>query len=337
MMKILKELKPFVSTLALAALFAQACMTGITRPGGPATVVGQDSKAEPPIPLPNKEGSLKFAVFGDFGTASQWQYELGAQMMKTHKVFPFELVLLVGDNLYGTQRPQDFLNKFEKPYKALLDAKVKFQASLGNHDDPNQRFYEHFNMDGKRFYSFKGPKQNVRFFALETTYPTPEQFAWLEKELKESTEDWKIVYGHHPIYSSGGRHGSDVQLRETLEPLLVKYNVSVMFAGHDHFYERIKPQKGIIHFVTGSGGKLSPGDIDPNSPLTARGLDTEYAFVVAEIDGDQLTFNTVTRTGLVFDSGIITRRKAEPEPAKPSPAPKPSPGDSGASGVGAPR
>jgi hypothetical protein len=89
----------------------------------------------------------------------------------------------------------------------------------------------------------------------------------------------------------------------------VKYNVSVVFAGHDHFYERIKPQKGIAHFVIGSAGKLAPGDIDPKSPLTARGFDTDYAYLVAEIVGDQLTFNAITRTGGVFDSGIITRRK----------------------------
>lgn len=322
----MKSLLPALAFTFVASVAAVApgCMTGISRPGGPAIVIGQDSKSEAPIPLPNKDGTLKFAVFGDFGTASQWQYELGAQMLKTHTTFPFELVLLAGDNLYGSQRPQDYANKFERPYKPLLDLNVKFQASLGNHDDPNQRFYKLFNMDGQRFYTFKGPKQNVRFFALETTYPTPEQFAWLEKALKESTEDWKIVFGHHPIYSSGGRHGSDFQLRETLEPLLIKYNVSVMFAGHDHFYERIKPQKGIAHFVVGSGGKLSIGDIDKRSPLTARGLDTDYAFLVAEIDGDQMIFNTITRTGQVFDSGVVLRRKIEPESPKPQPNASPA-------------
>ena len=276
---------------------------------GPATIYSPDPKTEPPVQLPNADGSLKFLAFGDSGTGTRWQYETGAQMAKTREKFPFELALLTGDNLYGVERPQDFANKFEKPYKALLDAGVKFYAALGNHDDRNQRFYKLYNMEAKEYYSFKAPKQNVRFFALETTYPGPEQIRWIEEELKGSVEDWKIVYMHHPLYSSGGRHGSDTALSDTLEPLFVKYNVSVVLTGHDHFYERIKPQKGIAHFVLGSAGKLAPGDIVPNSPLTARGYDGDYSFLVGEIVGDQLYFRAITRTGGVVDSGIIGRRK----------------------------
>ena len=95
-----------------------------------------------------------------------------------------------------------------------------------------------------------------------------------------------------------------------LEPLFVKYGVSVVFAGHDHFYERTKPQKGIVHFVDGSGGQLRKGNIDRRSGLTAAGFDTDQAFLVAEIDGDELFFNAISRAGAVVDSGIITRRNS---------------------------
>jgi hypothetical protein len=94
-----------------------------------------------------------------------------------------------------------------------------------------------------------------------------------------------------------------------LEPLFVKYNVSVVFTGHDHFYERVKPQQGIVYFVVGSGGKLRKGNIDRKSGLTAAGNDTEQSFLAAEIDGDEMTFNAVSRTGRVIDEGMITRRK----------------------------
>ena len=114
---------------------------------------------------------------------------------------------------------------------------------------------------------------------------------------------------HHPPYSSGGRHGSDVKLRQTLEPMFVRYNVSVVFTGHDHFYERIKPQQGIVYFVVGSGGMLARRDIDPRSPLTDKGYDADRAFLVAEIVKDQMTFNAISRKGQVVDSGIIERRK----------------------------
>ena len=128
-------------------------------------------------------------------------------------------------------------------------------------------------------------------------------------ELKASSNDWKIVVFHHPLYSSGERHGSDLRLREVLEPLFLKYNVSVVLNGHDHFYERVKPQKGIQYFVVGSGGQLRAGNIDRQSGLTAKGFDTDLAFMAAEITGDQMYFNAIARTGQTVDSGVLTRRK----------------------------
>ena len=192
--------------------------------------VVQQAPVEAPVALPNRAGSFKFAVLGDFGTGDRTQYQLAAQMVKVHQSFKYELVVLVGDNLYGSERPQDFKKKFEDPYKPLLDAGVKFYASLGNHDAREQRFYKPFNMDGKLYYTFS-PKPEIRFFALESTYPVPEQIRWLEKELKASGSHWKIVFFHHPLYSSGDRHGSDVRLREVLEPLFLANNISVVLTG----------------------------------------------------------------------------------------------------------
>jgi predicted MPP superfamily phosphohydrolase len=279
----------------------------------PTGVYSQSTAPAPSVTaLPNASDSMKIAVLGDFGTATKRQYETASQMTKTHSSFPFELVILVGDNLYGSERPQDFKDKFEIPYKPLLDAGVKFYASLGNHDAREQRYYKPFNMDGRLHYSFKAPKQNIRFFAFESTYPEPEQVAWLDKELHDSKEEWKILFFHHPLYSSGERHGSDTELRDTLEPLILKYGVSIVFTGHDHFYERVKPQKGVTYFVTGSGGQLRTGNIDKSTGITAAGLDTDNAFLVGEFLGDKFTFQAVSRTGKIVDSGTVERRKDSP-------------------------
>jgi 3',5'-cyclic AMP phosphodiesterase CpdA len=269
----------------------------------------QQAAQTPATPLPNRPDSLKFAVLGDFGDGSSEQYALAAEMARVHQRFPYSFVVTVGDNLYGSERPQDFARKFEVPYKPLLDAGVKFYASLGNHDSREQRYYKLFNMDGKLYYSFKPDKQNVRFIALESAYLEPEQVAWLQKELEGSREDWKIPYFHHPPYSSGGRHGSHVRHREVLEPLFVKHNVSVVFTGHDHIYERTSPQQGIVYFVAGSGGKLRRGDIDRNTGITAAANAQDRIFMVCEINGDELVFNAISHTGRVIDSGVITRRK----------------------------
>jgi hypothetical protein len=100
-------------------------------------------------------------------------------------------------------------------------------------------------------------------------------------------------------------------LRKVLEPLFIKHGVTVVLTGHDHFYERVKPQNGIVYFVVGSGGKLREGNIDPRSGLTARGFDTDLAFMAAEISGDEMYFNTISRQGAIIDSGVIQRRLTE--------------------------
>jgi 3',5'-cyclic AMP phosphodiesterase CpdA len=261
------------------------------------------------VPLPNKPGTLHFAVIGDNGTGDKGQYDIGEQMLAWYNRFQYPLVLMMGDNIYGSDRPQDFVKKFESPYKALLDKGVKFYASLGNHDSREQRYYKYYNMDGKLYYTFKAPKEDVRFFALESTYMDPEQLKWLEDELKKSGEKWKIVYFHHPLYSSAGTHGSQLKLRAALEPLFIQYNVSLVLNGHDHTYERIKVQNGIQYFVEGSSGQLRKGDLRKDSPLTAAGNDTEQAFMLMEVDGDTLTFNAINVRGAVFDSGVVRRRK----------------------------
>src|SRR6185503_12583977 len=236
------------------------------------------------VKLPNKDGSVKFAVVGDTGTGGSDQYAVGKQIVNFRAKFPFDFAIMLGDNMYGGQgSPKDFNKKFEAPYKPLLDAKVKFYAALGNHDNPNQRSYTGFNMNGERYYTFK-PSLNagVRFFALDSNYMDPKQLEWFEKELAASGSDWKIAFFHHPPYASG-MHGSDEILKGQLEPLFLKYGVNVVFTGHEHFYERIKPQKGIQYFVEGSSAKLRKGDIDSRSGLTAFGYDDGYTFMLAEI------------------------------------------------------
>jgi 3',5'-cyclic AMP phosphodiesterase CpdA len=257
---------------------------------------------------PNRFGSspdsLKFAVLGDFGTGDREQYEVGEQMAQARATFPFRLVLALGDNMYGSQQPQDFVAKFERPYAKLLAAGVRFQATLGNHDRQENRHYGPYNMHDERYYTYvEGP---VRFVVLDTNMLEPRQLEWAEQTLAAATESWKIVYYHHPLYSNGGRHGSNVELRVVLEPLFVKYGVRVTFAGHEHIYERLTPQKGITHFVAGSGGKLRRGDANL-APTSARAFDQDQAFMLVEVDGDVLRFKTISRTGQTVDSGEIPR------------------------------
>ena len=287
------------------------CTASASDVDGPAVLSPQNAAAAA-VPLPNRDDSLKFAVLGDFGNGRREQFQVAEQMVKLRARFPFQLVITVGDNIYGGDSERSLKERFEVPYKPLLDAGVKFYASLGNHDTAEfQRYYAPFNMGGALYYTFKAPKQDVRFFALQSEYMTVEQIGWLERELTNSSEKWKIPYFHHPLYSSADRHGSNLPLRRILEPMFVKHDVTVVFAGHDHIYERTNPQNGIVHFVAGSGGQLRRGDLDTSTGLTASGFDADRAFMAVEINGDELFFNAISRTGEVVDSGVITRRQPQ--------------------------
>ena len=97
------------------------------------------------LALPLIPNSVRFAVIGDMGTGERPQYEVAEQMIRDRLKFPFEFVITLGDNLYGGSSPSDYASKFERPDKLLLDVGAKFYAVLGNHDSPNERFYESFN------------------------------------------------------------------------------------------------------------------------------------------------------------------------------------------------
>jgi calcineurin-like phosphoesterase family protein len=254
--------------------------------------------------LPNKENSVRFVVIGDTGTGTHQQLELAQVMLRYRQAFPFEFVLMMGDNMYGGENAIDYKQKFENIYRPLLDQKVKFYAALGNHDDSNQRFYEYFNMEGQEYYHFK--KGNVSFYSLNSNYMDKKQVDWLNEKLATDTTAWKIAFFHHPPYSSGGAHGSDTKLREIIEPIFVKHGVSVVFAGHEHFYERIKPQKGIYYFISGAGGKLRQGDVKESSPLTEKAYDRDMSFMLIEINDKQMHFQVISRKGETVDGGVIS-------------------------------
>jgi hypothetical protein len=289
---------------ALRVLSVTGCILLPPHPAGAQTTDAVVAGTRPPV----KPNSVRFAVIGDSGTGNAQQYQVAQTMQSFHASFPFEFVLMLGDNIYGNNSAHGFRKKFEEPYRPLLDSGVKFYASLGNHDDPDQRLYKPFNMDGKRYYAFR--KGDVHFLALDSTYMNAEQMSWIRRELSGSPAKWTICYFHHPLYSDARFHGPDLDLRKQLEPILDDAGVDVVLSGHDHVYERLQPQHGIFYFVQGSSGELRRGDLRA-SPNTAKGFDSDRTFILIEAAGDDLYFQAVSRTGETVDSGVITKAKAK--------------------------
>jgi predicted MPP superfamily phosphohydrolase len=301
-------MRRFVSFALIAGLFLAQCGPRSASRQHRFSAAAQTTSAPRPggLTFPLEPNSVRLAVIGDSGTGDSFQYELARQMVRCRQTFPFDFVIMLGDNIYHGTGSNHFEERFELPYKPMLDGGVNFYASLGNHDSPSERFYKPFNMNGRRYYTFK--KGNVRFFALDSNYMDPPQLQWLEKELQKSGEHWKICFFHHPLYSDGRFHGPDLDLRAALEPLFERYGVNVVLSGHDHVYERIKPQHGVDYFVLGNAGQLRRHGLRPSSEMAA-GFDTDRAFMIVEITGNEFYFQTISRVGEVADHGMLPWQK----------------------------
>jgi hypothetical protein len=299
----------FLSLIALPLMFAGAAVPTGQQAAAPAAA------AAPQVKLPLIKGSTRWAVIGDNGTGGPPQLELAAQMQLYWTVVKFDFVTMDGDNIYGGHSAQDFRAKFEAPYAQLLGEGVKFYASLGNHDDPVlEENYKPFNMGGNRYYNFK--KGDVEFFVLDSNYMDPPQLQWLEGKLAASTAKWKIAYFHHPLFTAAKFHGPDVDLRTQLMPLFTKYGVNAVWSGHEHVYERLKPQSGIYFFLVGNSGELRYHNIKKPNDLEEVGFDTDRTFMMVEVSGDHLYFQTIARDGSTVDSGDLLRQGAAADAGK---------------------
>jgi predicted MPP superfamily phosphohydrolase len=251
----------------------------------------------------------RFAVMGDFGTGGSDEFAMARKMTEMHREAPIEFVLTAGDNIYPNGAAKHFVKNFEEPFADLLRDQVKFYATLGNHDvesgREDQTHYPHFNMGGADYYTVRRGNGLVDFFMLDSTNCDHQQVNWFENQLTQSQALWKIALFHHPIYSSGKKHGSDVGLRQRIEPLMKRHSVQVVFSGHDHLYERLKPQEGIQYFVSGGAGKVRHGDIEPDSTISAASYDNDNHFMLIELDEKEIAFKAISKSGAIIDSGVI--------------------------------
>ena len=267
------------------------------------------------LTLPNRPGSIKFAAIGDAGRGDRAQYDVSAQMQRFRDVFDFDFVVMLGDNVYDGGTPRDYRLKFELPYKRFLDEGVEFYATIGNHDDPNQPQYAPFNMRGQRYYTFVADGSllsrltdtDVRFFMVDTESLNRVQLTWLDRELGRSRARWNIPVFHRPIYTAGRYRFPAQLLRNSLEPVLLRHDVRLALSGHEHFYQRTAPQRGITYFISGAAGSLRRGDLR-RSRLTADGFDADYHFMLFEVTRDRIFYQAISRTGHSIDAGEIQRR-----------------------------
>jgi hypothetical protein len=216
-------------------------------------------------------------------------------MRTYHEKQPFTFAVTLGDNFYsrGMVSPDD--PRWQTWWSDLYDPLgIPFYATLGNHDwgDPNSPAAEILFTARSRswrmpaaYYTFTaGP---VQFFALDTDLISEAQLLWLVEELDRSRATWKVVYGHHPIYSEGRHEDNNDKIAQLL-PVL-RDRADVYLAGHDHDMQHLRPEGTLHFFVAGSGGKLRPIEAGPRS-LFAKSAN---GFAVLDADAETLTVTFV--------------------------------------------
>jgi 3',5'-cyclic AMP phosphodiesterase CpdA len=254
---------------------------------------------------------LRFAAIADTGSSTNNQYAVGRAMTRYHEKNPFNMVLMVGDNIYNNGEIAKIKEAFEIPYADLLKQGVKFYAALGNHDvrtanGDREVEYPQFNMQGQHYYTHE--HGSIKFFVLETSsIVDPEsttratQLAWLDRELAASKARWNIVYGHHNIYSAGV-YKVDAIMRRDITPILKKHKVKLWINGHDHNYQRSKPIDGTTYLVCGGGG----ANLYPVKPQSWTAFaQSIHSFGIVEVYQDQIVLTGINSQGEVIDRGTV--------------------------------
>ncbi len=312
--------------------------------GAPAAVErGLAAAAQPPRPRIDLPALLRFGVIGDSGSGEPGQDRIAAQMKSLHRSRsqdPWGFILAMGDNIYENGEPKYFESRFIDVYRELLDDGVPFHATLGNHDvrhkgGAEQLQEEAFGYIGAQDeYEFAaGPKlddgkQLVRFVCLNSTRwveairkgrdkAVQHLLANLRERLRTSDRyRWNIVYLHHAIhsyieYSWFGLfpqgHGSNPHLQRVLEPEIIEH-VDVVLAGHEHFYQKIRPISGVHHITSGAAGKQRKG-VRGDHP-DVEGASPDYHFMDLGLTEDELHFQAINDAGLVVHAGQILNRRA---------------------------
>jgi uncharacterized protein (TIGR03382 family) len=281
--------------------------------------------------------SVHFTAVGDFGTGGSDQKRVAAAMLKVRP----ELFVALGDNAYSDGTEAEIQNHLFVPMAELL-SEVPLYASLGNHEyvtNQGQPYLDNLYLpsnnpaNSERYYSFDWG--HVHFVALDSNCAIglassdrcalAAQKAWLEKDLAGTTQPWKVVFFHHPPWSSG-EHGSQLAMRRNFAPIFEKYGVDLVLTGHDHNYERSKPmngddvagagETGVPYLVVGGGGaRLRPFATSKPAWSVIRD-DKAYGFLDVKVVDGTLTAELVETDGRVLDS--FTLRKDLP-PLEPPP------------------
>lgn len=275
---------------------------------------GGPSQTWPPRPLPG-DPMLRLAAVGDVGDGSADFHETTTEMYEVSRDRHFDVVYLLGDNVYPKGDPAELEDRVLVPLRPILDAGAELRAVLGNHDVMLGRGDEQLELLGMPGRWHAVERGGVLLVGLDTEDDDPDQVTWLEDTLGASAARWKIVVMHRPPYSAGYQ-GSSVGLRELYTPIFERHGVNLVLSGHDHDYQRSVPMGGITYIVSGGGSDTRRTGV---ADFTAVAY-AEQHFVDIAVYADRLLVRAIDSEGRAFDAVSIARDGTVTELGPPAPA-----------------
>jgi predicted phosphodiesterase len=264
-----------------------------------------------PAPLttaapPGIDGAIEFVALGDTGTGGDAEKAIAQRMTEV----PFDLMLFLGDIAYEQGSAKQLQENYFEIYANILRY-VPAYPTLGNHERRTRKGQPYFDAfvlpDPERYYSFDWG--DVHFVAIDTTHRDTQQVEWLKQDLEKTKQRWKIVFGHHPMYTNSLR-GPQLWIRRAYSKIFADAKVDMVLTGHEHQYERFRV--GTVNYVVsgGGGGRLTRFFGLHYSLKKA----TKHHFLHFAVSADTLTMKAIDIDGREIETLEI---KKDSEQAKP--------------------
>lgn len=266
-------------------------------PAAPATTAPPSTDPDAPL--------ARFAVLGDAGVRNSTQARVAAQVAAADRQGrPFDALLITGDLIYEDGDSELTDASVIRPYAATF-TKPEIIAALGNHDTESDEGSDIMRRLGRPSSVYVQDVGPVRVVSLNSNNVNSGQTSWLGRVLDQPrpTTSWLIAVMHHPAFSSG-EHGSEDSVRRSWAPLFARHGLDLALSGHDHNYERTKPQNGVTYIVSGGGG-AELRDVGRSSFTAASAK--RHHFVDLTAYADRLEGRAVDKDGKVFDTFVIPK------------------------------